>query len=344
VVSADSLLVKALRRKPTPRPPIWLMRQAGRYLPEFRALREKVPFLTACRTPDVAAELTLQPIRRFGLDAAILFSDILIPLEAMGLEVSFGEAGPRIENPVRNAAAVSALRVPEPAEAMPFVAAALYTVRGELPPATALLGFAGGPWTLFCYAVEGAGGSDTGFETAKRFALREPKAAHALLDKLAQTVSRHLAAQVRAGADAVQIFDTWAGELSPGDFEELALPYLRKVVEGVRQEHAPVIAFGLNTGGYLELLSTCGADCIGVDWRVDIAEARRRLRGLSVQGNLDPMALYAPPAEVKRRAVALIRAAGSEPGHVFNLGHGMRKDLPLESVQALVDAVQSFRW
>jgi uroporphyrinogen decarboxylase len=340
----DARFLRACRRQPVDRPPLWLMRQAGRYLPEYRAVREKAgSFLALCRAPDLAAEVTIQPIRRFGFDAAIIFSDILIPAAAMGAEVSFAEGeGPRIANPVRAAADVERLREPEPREACAFVFEAIRLVRREI--AVPLVGFAAAPFTLASYLVEGE--TSRGFETSRAFLLAEPAAARALLEKVARVTVRHLAAQVEAGAEAVQLFDTWAGLLSPRDYAALALPALGAVVRGLRAAipaEVPIIYFMNGVGAAIEEIARLpGLDVLSVDWRIALGEARRRAGGIALQGNLDPAALLAGPEATRERAREVLLQGGGR-GHIMNLGHGILPKTPIASVEALVDLVRAWK-
>lgn len=335
------LLIRALRGEPVERTPVWVMRQAGRYLPEYRAVRERCTFLELCRTPGLAAEVTLQPVRRFGFDAAILFSDILIPVEAMGAPVEFGEGGPRFAAPVRAAAQVAALRVPDPAESMPFVAETIGLVRRALPADVPLLGFAGAPFTLLTYLVEGGGSRD--FLETKRMLASDPALAEALLAKLAATVARSLRAQVEAGCAAVQLFDTWASALSPRDYERFALPPARAVFEALAPLGVPRLYYVNGIGGILERAARTGADALSIDWRTDLGEARARVPQLSFQGNLDPHALLAPEAELRAAVRAVLDANAGRPGHVFNLGHGIFPQAPVAAVEWLVDEVRRDR-
>lgn len=331
--------LRACLREPVDCTPIWIMRQAGRYLPEYRAIRQKVPFLTLCKTPDLAAEVTIQPVDRLGVDAAILFSDILIPVEAMGAHLTLDDGGPVIGNPVRTRADVDRLIVPDPEEKLAFVPEAIRRIRRALGGRVPLIGFAGGPFTLASYLVEG--GSTRSYATIKAMLFGDPAAAHALLDKIARTVTVYLNAQIRAGAQAVQIFDSWAGVLSPRDFEEFDLPYVARIIEGLeRPRGVPVIYFGTETPGLLERMKKSGADVIGLDWRVDIGEARQRLgTDVAVQGNLDPSALFQPPEGIAERAAEILARAGEAPGHVFNLGHGILPGTIPERAASLVEAV-----
>ena len=335
----DPLFLRAIRGEAVETTPIWIMRQAGRYLPEYRRVREQVDFLTLCRTPELATEVTLQPIRRFGFDASILFSDIMIPVAAMGVEVAF-DPGPVIAEPIRSEAAVRALRRPDPASELGFVLETVATLRRELPPAVALIGFSGAPFTLAAYMVEG--GASKEFTALKGLMYQAPVVFHALLEKLGFVVSDYLQAQIEAGAQAVQLFDTWAGLLSPRDYEEHVLPHVRAVIERVRKPGVPVILYGNGTGGLLELMDRSGADVIGLDWRLDVADARKRLApGRPIQGNLDPAVLFAPRDVIADRARGLLAAAGTSAPHVFNLGHGISRHTPVEAVEELVRVVHA---
>jgi uroporphyrinogen decarboxylase len=348
------LFLRACAGEAVERTPTWVMRQAGRYLPEYRALRERHDFLASCRTPELACEITLQPVRRLGVDAAILFSDILVPLPGMGVPVEF-HPGPVLGRCVRTRADVDSLRVAEAEEATPFVMEAVRLVRRELPPDVALIGFAGAPFTLATYLVEGGGGKS--FSAVKGLLFSDPDVAHALLAKCADTVASSLAAQVRAGAQAAMLFDTWAGILSPGDVGTFVVPYARRVLERVRESapgaFVPAVYYAGDAAGWLEAAVETGAQAIGLDWRIDLADARRRLgRQVAVQGNLDPAVLLGPVPEIRRRAEGVLRAArcfddrppgprpGPARGHVFNLGHGILPQTPPEHARALVDAVR----
>jgi uroporphyrinogen decarboxylase len=329
--------LRACRRQPVDRAPLWIMRQAGRYLPEYRELRARVDFLTLCRTPELAVEASLQPLRRFDLDAAIIFSDILTPLEALGCELSF-DPSPRIARPLRTAADVEAL-VPRPvAEVVPYVGEAVALLRRELAGRVPVIGFCGAPFTLAAYLTEGRG--HEGFPAVRALRASAPAVLTSLLEKLSALMADHLNMQIAAGAQVVQIFDSWAGILSPADYAAFALPAVRRVIHGLRRDGVPVIYFAPNADHLLELSSTCGADVIGVCWRTPLDAARRRTGGnVALQGNLDPAALFAPPDRVRERALAVLDAAGDEPGHIMNLGHGILPETPIESVEALVAAV-----
>ncbi len=319
------------------------MRQAGRYLPEYRALRAAHGILEIIGNPELAATVTLQPLRRFDLDAAIIFADILPPLTGMGLELSFGAGtSPRIHNPIRSAAEVRALRVPDPREYLAPTLRALELVRAALPHPVALLGFAGAPFTLATYAIEGS--SSRHFARTKRLMFEQPAAWRTLMSKLTRLVTAYLTAQVEAGAQAVQVFDSWAGTLGRTDFRAQVLPWARQVCAAVARTGAPVIYFSTGTGGLLDDLATLGCDVLSVDWRVDLGAARRRLpRSMALQGNLEPALLLGPPALLRARARSVLAAAADAPGFIFNLGHGVPPETPPEAVAQLVDEVHAAR-
>ena len=341
---ANDLLLRALRREPVPRTPVWVMRQAGRYLPEYRATRARAgSFLGLCTSPELACEVTLQPLARFPLDAAILFSDILtIPL-AMGVGLSFEEGeGPRIERPVRSAAAVRALPVPDVARDLIFVTDAIALIRRELDGRVPLIGFAGSPWTVATYLVEGGGSRDFSRITAMRYS--EPAVLHELLAKLARATTDYLNAQIAAGAQAVMIFDTWGGVLTTPGYPEFSLAYMEQIVADLVRERegrrVPVILFTKGGGAWLERMAMSGADALGVDWTVELSAARRMtFDRVALQGNLDPGALYSPPAAIRAEVARVLESYGHAPGHVFNLGHGIRPDVNPDHVAAMVAAV-----
>jgi uroporphyrinogen decarboxylase len=332
-------LLKACRREPVDCTPVWLMRQAGRYMAEYRRLREKYTILESIKTPELAVEVTLQPIRAFDLDAAIIFADILPPLEAMGLELEFvhGE-GPVICNPLRRPADVAALRVPDPRESLGFTLEAIRLARRELEGRLPLIGFSGAPFTLASYAIEGEGSRH--FTLTKGLMYSEPSAWHSLMDKLATLVGDYLKAQAEAGAQVLQLFDSWAGALSPDNYRRFVLPYSLRAIKTAQSTGVPVIHFSTETAGMLEQIKEAGGDVIGVDWRVDLATAWRRLGDdVAIQGNLDPLALFAPLPELERQVSGILAQAGGRPGHIFNLGHGILPKTPVEHVAALVDMV-----
>ena len=334
----QSPFLRACRRQPVERVPIWLMRQAGRYMEEYRRLRAKHDFLTLCRTPELAAAVTLQPIHRFGFDAAILFSDILIPVAAMGCRVEFDPA-PVFERPVRVNSDVDALHVPDPVEETGYVMDAIRLTKHELAGRVPLIGFAGAPITLATYMVEG--GSSKDFHRLRRLMNEAPGTAQRLLDLLTKTVTTYLAAQIEAGADAVQLFDTWAGLLTPDDYRRFAVPGLQAIVGSLKPLGAPVIYYASGAGALLGDIRSLAADVVSIDWRTPLSEARTVLGpGISVQGNLDPCVLFAPPEEIERRVRTVLDDAGPSPGHIFNLGHGVLPETPVEHVAALVEAVR----
>lgn len=337
----NDLFLRACRREPVERTPVWLMRQAGRYLPEYRAVRERVDFVTLCKTPELAAEVTLQPIDRLGVDAAILFSDILVPVEPMGFHLDF-HPGPLIEPAVRSAADVERIRVPDPEDSVPFVYDTIRVLRRELAARVPLIGFGAAPFTLAAYLVEGKGSKD--FAHVKRMLYADPATAHRLLEKCAETLERYLLAQVRAGAQAIQVFDTWGGLLAPDDFREFALRYARRVLDALRDAGVPRIYFALNGAHLLDEIRECGAEVVGLDWRTGIAEASRRLGpSFALQGNLDPCVLMASPAVIAARAARIVEEGALAPGHIFNLGHGILPETPVENAQALVESLRAVR-
>jgi uroporphyrinogen decarboxylase len=318
--------------------PIWIMRQAGRYLPDYRATRAKArDFLTLCKTPELACEVTVQPIDRLGVDAAILFSDILVPVEKMGMKLTFSEGeGPRLE-PVRDEAGIRALRVPDPEAELGYVIEAVKLVRHALDGQVPLIGFAGAPFTLLTYCVEGQTGKH--FAETKKLLYTAPDAARALLDKLADATIAYLGAQIRAGAQAVQLFDSWVGQLAPEDFRAFAAPWVARIIAALKPLGAPIIYFA-NDGAHLHPdAAKLGADALGIDWRSPLDEVRARVGdGVTLQGNLDPCVLFAPVSEIERRAADVLRRAGKRR-HVFNLGHGILPPTPPEHAQALVEIV-----
>jgi uroporphyrinogen decarboxylase len=335
----DSRFLKACRSEPTDVTPVWFMRQAGRYLPEYRALRQKHSLLELCHQPELAAAVTLQPIDRLGVDAAILFADILLPFEPLGLGLTFAAGeGPQITRPIRTASEVLALPPVDPGTDLAYVLEAARVAARALPAHVPLIGFAGAPFTLASYAIEG--GATRSFALTKRFMYAEPRAWHALLARLAELVGGYLAAQARAGARALQLFDSWVGCLSPADYVASVLPHSERALELARAAGVPVIHFGTDTATLLADFARAGGDVIGVDWRIPLDVAWERIgAGRAIQGNLDPVALLAPAAELERQVRAVLARAGGRPGHVFNLGHGVLPETPVEALQAVVEWV-----
>lgn len=336
--------LRALLKQPVDVTPVWMMRQAGRYLPEYRASRAKAgDFMSLCMNPEFACEVTMQPLNRYPLDAAILFSDILTIPDAMGLGLYFetGE-GPRFRKTVRTAKEVDALVVPDPEKDLGYVMDAVSTIRKELNGRVPLIGFSGSPWTLATYMVEG--GSSKDFRMAKALAFNEPEVMHNLLDKLAQSVTSYLNGQIRAGAQAVQIFDTWGGALSHSAYREFSLAYMHKIVNGLIREadgrEVPVILFTKNGGQWLEAIAETGATALGLDWTTDIAEARRRVGDkVALQGNMDPTMLYASPKRIRQEVATILESYGMGSGHVFNLGHGITPEVDPENAGVFIEAV-----
>ena len=339
--------LRALRREPVDATPVWLMRQAGRYLPEYRATRAQAgSFMALATNPELACEVTLQPLRRFELDAAILFSDILTIPDAMGLGLSFAEGeGPRFARPVRSAADVAKLAVPDMEGELRYVMDALRLIRRELDGSVPLIGFSGSPWTLACYMIEG-GGSDN-FSKIKAMAFSEPALLHRILEVTTDTVIAYVSAQRAAGAQALMVFDTWGGVLAPHHYREFSLRYLQRIAaefkRGEGSERTPLILFGKGNAPYLEDLAQTGAEGLGVDWLVSLEEARRRTGDrIALQGNLDPATLYASPDAIRAEVRRTLESYGQGPGHVFNLGHGLSPDMNPDHVKVLVDAVHEF--
>jgi len=328
----------ACRRQPTAYTPIWLMRQAGRYMKEYRTLRKKYSFLEMCKNPEIAAQVTLQPIEKFKLDAAIIFSDILIPLEPMGVEFEFAKGeGPVFHHPVREMKDIEKLRVIEPEEEVPFLVKAIRMVRKELEGKIPLIGFSGAPFTLASYIIEG--GHSRNYILTKGLMYQNRPAWNALMNKISDVLIRYLNTQIRAGAQAVQLFDSWVGCLSPSDYEEYVLPYSKRVIDGV-DKSVPLIHFATSNSTLLELMKRAGGDVIGVDWRMDIGEAWARLGyEVAIQGNLDPVILFGSVDLINREVKRILDHVGGRPGHIFNLGHGILPNTPVENVAALVDIV-----
>ena len=338
----NTRFLTACRREPVDAAPVWLMRQAGRYMSEYRALREKYTILEIIKTPELAVEVTLQPIDAFNLDAAIIFADILPLLEGMGLHLEFvkGE-GPVIHNPIRTPADIEALAQPDPRESLSFTLQAITQTRHTLAGRVPLIGFSGAPFTLASYAIEG--GSSKNYIIAKSLMYEHPAAWHKLMEKLAWMVGEYLYAQAEAGAQALQLFDSWSGALSPADYAEFVLPYSTQAIARAKEGGVPVIHFGTNTSGMLGLIKSSGSDVVGVDWRIDLREARRILGNeVVMQGNLDPVTLFAPIPVLQQRTAAVLDQVKGDPGFIFNLGHGILPQTPVDHVAALVDYVHHY--
>jgi uroporphyrinogen decarboxylase len=338
----DSPFLRACRREPTEVTPVWLMRQAGRYMREYREVRSKVSFLELCKDPGLATEVTVTAAERLGVDAAILFADILLILEPLGFDLEFAKGeGPIIHNPVREAKDVDRVRPFDDPAPLDYVYNAVRSIRSALKPDLPLIGFAGAPFTLACYAIEGGGSRH--YETAKAFMYRDPGAWDALLARLVDATVVYLNAQAAAGAQVLQLFDSWVGTLGPDDYARFVQPHMRRLFAGLTPG-VPTIHFGTDTSTLLELQRDAGGDVIGLDWRVDLASTWDRLGpGVAIQGNLDPTVLFATEAEVRSRVRAILRSAAGRPGHVFNLGHGILPHTPVDNVLALVDEVHAFR-
>ncbi|MGO9951300.1 MAG: uroporphyrinogen decarboxylase [Dissulfurispiraceae bacterium] len=332
----NNTFLNACRGEKSDYTPVWIMRQAGRYLPEYRKVRERVDFLSLCKTPELAAEVTLQPVNKLKVDAAILFSDILIPVEAMGMKLEFSESkGPILYNPIRDEASLLRLRDLNPDEDVPFVADAIKLLLEQLD--VPLIGFSGAPFTLATYMIEG--GSTKNFVNSKKMMYQNPALFHKLMEKLTKAVIRYVHAQIDAGVNAIQIFDSWVGSLSPCDFNIYALPYVQKIIGAVNAK-LPVIYFAFNGSAMLPLVKESGADVIGLDWRIETADAVKALgTGCSIQGNLDPCVLFGTHALIKERVSLVLKGGEGARGHIFNLGHGILPETPVESAIAMVEAV-----
>lgn len=338
----NSRFLKACRREQVDCTPVWLMRQAGRYMPEYMEIRNKSDFLTMCKTPELACEVTLQPVNRLGVDAAILFADILLPLEGMGINLEFAKnEGPVIHNPVRTAKDVEAIRILEAEEATPYVMEAIKLIRKELDGRVPLIGFSGAPFTIASYIIEGGGSKE--YKNCKKMMWQAPDLWDSLMEKISEVLLKYLKAQIKAGAQAVQMFDSWVGALSPEDYKTYVLPYSKYVLDGLKGEGVPVIHFANNASTMLDLVAEAGGDVIGVDWRINLDDAWKKIgydRG--IQGNLDPFTLFAPPALIEEKVKRILEMAENRPGHIFNLGHGINKETPVENVIALVEAVHKY--
>jgi uroporphyrinogen decarboxylase len=334
--------LQACNREPVDATPVWFMRQAGRYMPEYRAIREKYSLIEICRHPELAAEVTMQPVRALGVDAAILFADILLPVIPLGLGLEFAKGeGPVIGSPVRTLEDVRAMKPFEAESDLRFVMDALRILRPALG-GVPLIGFCGAPFTVASYIIEG--GSSREFLKTKTMMYSAPEVFHALMEKLSVVLSNYLAAQIRAGAQAVQVFDSWVGALSPADYETFVLPYSQKVLQAAEALNVPVIHFGTNTTTLLPLMKRAGGSVLGLDWRLPLDDGWKMIgHDRAVQGNLDPALLFAPLPEIKKRVHDILRRADGRPGHIFNLGHGILQNTPVDSVKAVVDMVHEFK-
>jgi uroporphyrinogen decarboxylase len=340
----QSLLLRALRREPVPRTPVWVMRQAGRYLPEYRATRQKAgDFLSLCKNPELACEVTLQPLQRYALDAGIVFSDILTIPDAMGLGLHFVEGeGPCFTNPLRDAKSITDLTAPA-AGSLDYVMQAIRLIRQEMPKDLPLIGFAGSPWTLACYMVEGQSSRD--FKAMLNLLYNEPLLAHSLLHTLALAVESYLIEQIKAGVNALMIFDTWGGLLTPSNYQDFSLAYMHHIVSHIKAGYpdVPVILFSKGAGLSLEKMAATGCDALGLDWTCDLGSARQRLGDkVALQGNLDPSVLLSKPAVIREQVKAVLASFGKGAGHVFNLGHGITPDVSPDSLAVMIEAVHSF--
>lgn len=336
----NDLFLRALRGESVSRPPVWMMRQAGRYLPEFMEIRKKYDFFTRCRTPELASEITMQPIKRFGMDAAILFSDILVVPQAMNLEVEMKpDFGPYIPNPIRDQKGIDNLIAPDVNESLDYVFQAIKASKEKLNNEIPLIGFAGSPWTILCYMVQGQGSKT--FDEAKKFCFSSPAEAHNLLQKITDTTINYLKGKVNAGVDAVQIFDSWGGLLSPSDYQEFSWKYIQQIIDFLK-DSTPVIVFGKGCWFALKEMSESGASALGVDWTCSARNARYLSGGnITLQGNFDPSRLLSPPSEIKRMVLRMIDEFGKDK-YIVNLGHGILPGIPLENVKAFIDSVKEY--
>jgi len=338
----NETFLRACRGEKVENTPVWLMRQAGRYLPQYQAVRANVDFLTLCKTPELAAEVTLQPVEILGVDAAILFSDILIPVEAMGIALEFPEKyGPTLSEPIRNKSAVDRLIVPDTEDDMPFIIETIKILLEKLKDKVPLIGFSGAPFTLATYMIEG--GSSKNFIHTKKMMFQNNRLFNYLMDKLTLMVTSYLSAQIRAGVQAVQIFDTWAGVLTPFDYKESVLPYVKKTISDLKKEGVPIIYFANDCAGILQEIRKSGADVIGIDWKIDISDAIKKLgKKVVIQGNLDPCALFLSKEEIEERVKDILWKGETAKSHIFNLGHGILPETPVENAIALVEAVHKY--
>jgi uroporphyrinogen decarboxylase len=338
----NDTFLRACRGEKVDYTPVWLMRQAGRYLPEYQAVRAHIDFLTLCKNPKLAAEVTLQPVDILGVDAAILFSDILIPVEPMGMRLEFTDKeGPVLSEPVRSKSAVEKLIIPDVEDDLPFVFDTIKLLRKELEHKVPLIGFAGAPFTLATYMIEG--GTSKNFLHTKKLMFQNSAVFSYLMEKLTETITAYLSSQIKAGAQAVQLFDTWAGILAPVDYKKFVFPFVKKAISELKKKDVPIIYFVNNGAGILKEVRQLGADVIGIDWRIDIADAIKKLgKKVTVQGNLDPCALFLPKDKLEERVKDILWKGGAAKSHIFNLGHGILPQTPVENVIAMVEAVHTY--
>ncbi len=336
----NDLFLRALKGETVERPPVWMMRQAGRYLPEFMELKKKYDFFTRCQKPELASEITVQPIRRYGMDAAILFSDILVIPQAMNIEVEMKpDFGPYLPNPIRNLNDVDNVIIPDVNDALGYVMEGIKATKEKLKNEVPLIGFAGSPWTILCYCVQGQGSKN--FDKAKHFCFTNPIAAHTLLQKITDTTIAYLKAKVAAGVNAVQVFDSWGGMLSPTDYQEFSWKYINQIIEALKDD-APVIAFGKGCWFALEEMAKSNASALGVDWTITPRNARYLTGGnITLQGNFDPTRLFSPPSDIKKMVTQMINEFGKDK-YIVNLGHGILPNVPLDNAKAFIDAVKEY--
>lgn len=337
----NDLFLRACKKQTVERTPIWIMRQAGRYLPEYREIRERADFITMCKTPELAAEVTIQPVDIIGVDAAIIFSDILVIPEAMGMNLEMIESkGPKLYEPIRNLDQINNLKVIDPYKDLKYVLDAVALTKKELNNRVPLIGFAGSPWTLMTYMVEGGGSKN--FSEIKKFIYNQPKAAHLLLEKISDAVAKYLSAKIEVGVNAIQIFDTWGGLLSQSDFKEFSLQYIEKVISKIKRKEEPIIVFAKGVHHSLVDLANSGADVISLDWTMNLGEVRNKIGNkVALQGNLDPTVLYANKEKIKEEAVKVLSSFGKGSGHIFNLGHGILPDVDPENAKYLVEVIKN---
>lgn len=337
----NDLFLRACKKQTVERTPIWIMRQAGRYLPEYREIRERADFITMCKTPELAAEVTIQPVDIIGVDAAIIFSDILVIPEAMGVNLEMIESkGPKLYEPIRNLDQINNLKVIDPYKDLKYVLDAVALTKKELNNRVPLIGFAGSPWTLMTYMVEGGGSKN--FSEIKKFIYNQPEAAHLLLEKISDAVAKYLSAKIEVGANAIQIFDTWGGLLSQSDFKEFSLQYIEKVISKIKRKEEPIIVFAKGVHHSLDDLANSGADVISLDWTINLGEVRNKIGSkVALQGNLDPTVLYANKDKIKEAAVKVLSSFGKGSGHIFNLGHGILPDVDPENAKYLVEVIKN---